>query len=88
MDGSSSTGPCMDVFMNNTSNPAEGIRVEHMGLGTASLFNINNTSSSAFTLMAKTNGTGTALVANHIGSSGNIAMLQSGNVNEARCYLN
>jgi hypothetical protein len=78
------TGPGVDVYMYNASSSAEGIKVDQLGLGNAGQFIINKTSNAATAIYTETNGVGTSLIANHTGSTGNIAIFRSSSNNKAR----
>lgn len=82
-------------ILSNTENENDGFRTDHygggdavnayaFGTGKAAYFTINNPSNSSTGVYCSTSGTGNTLVANHSGSSGNIAIYQNSSVNMAR----
>jgi len=56
----------------------------NIGSGLGGFFEISNSTNSVYALSTRTDGTGGAFLANHIGSSGNIAVFQSQYINQAR----
>jgi len=78
------TGPGIEVNIINTSNTSAGLLVSHEGNGIAGSFYIGNPLNSATCLWADTHGTGDAFIANHSGTSGNIAIFRSSYANKAR----
>ena len=68
----------------NASNFNASLYCVTQGTGSAGFFTVENPASTSASLFAQTNGTGTSLIANHTGSSGNIAIFQSSYANKAR----
>jgi hypothetical protein len=71
LQDSTSIGPGMDIFMQNTAGTAQGFVVTQLGLGTAASFNINNTSNTASSIYATTNSGQTntrTIIATHTGA--------------------
>ncbi len=84
-----------NTVLAETNGSGSAVFANTTGSGRSGFFRINNTTNNNAALFAETNGTGpallaqtsgvgNALVANHIGASGNIAVFQSGNANQAR----
>lgn len=78
------TGVAGNFDIANSSNDRVALHARTLGMGGAASFSIENSSNSVTALECRTNGVGQAFVADHTGSSGNIAIFQSDGANQAR----
>ena len=83
VNNSSSFGSALRGKTTSSGGNTAAVSGHNVGNGIGGFFEIVNTSNSSTALIAKTDGVGSAFIANHIGSSGNIAIFQDNSTTKA-----
>lgn len=81
---SQGTGRGTFIRLSNAANAYPAVEGSTFGTANAGAFYISNASNTKPALYARTNGTSSTLLADHIGTTGNVALFQSQGVNQAR----